>query len=37
MDWSWESEYISHEYPGFSYEVSGDGNEYRIVLTPEAP
>jgi len=37
MDWSWGSEYIPLQYPGFDVTVSGLGDgEYRVKLTPAA-
>ncbi|HPE58533.1 MAG TPA: right-handed parallel beta-helix repeat-containing protein, partial [Bacteroidales bacterium] len=36
MDWSWGSEYIPLEYPGFDVNIETIGSEYRITLTPAA-
>jgi hypothetical protein len=38
MDWSWGSEVVPLQYPGFSVEVESLGNnEYRVILTPALP
>jgi len=35
MDWTWGSEYIPLEYPGFSVSVEDMGSDiYRVTLTP---
>lgn len=35
MDWSWGSDYVPLQYPGFSVGISGlGGSEYRVTLTP---
>jgi hypothetical protein len=37
MDWSWGSEYIPLQFPGFDVAVSGlGGGNYRVSLTPAA-
>jgi hypothetical protein len=35
MDWSWGSEVVPLEHPGFSVEVINLGSDYRVILTPE--
>jgi len=38
MDWSWGSEVVPLQYPGFSVKVIPLGNsEYRVILTPALP
>jgi len=34
MDWSWGSEYIPLQYPGFDVSVTGSGGVYTVMLTP---
>jgi hypothetical protein len=36
MDWSWGSEYIPLQYPGFSVSVSAVGDDYRVTMIPAA-
>ncbi|MDY6988798.1 MAG: VPLPA-CTERM sorting domain-containing protein [Thermodesulfobacteriota bacterium] len=38
MDWSWGSEVVPLEYPGFSVTVTGiDGGQYQVTMTPAVP
>ena len=38
MDWSWGSEVVPLQYPGFSVEVIELGDsDYRVILTPALP
>ncbi len=34
MDWSWGSEVVPLEYPGFHIDVTPDGGEFDVTLTP---
>ncbi|MFC1968213.1 hypothetical protein ACFLVX_02330 [Chloroflexota bacterium] len=38
MDWSWGSEAVPLQYPGFSVSIEPlDGSDYRVTLTPALP
>ena len=36
MDWSWGSEYIPLQFPGFDVSMSEDGGVYTVTLVPAA-
>ena len=37
MDWSWGSEVVPLEYPGFDVDVVLDGSTYTVTMTPAVP
>ena len=36
MDWSWGSDYVPLQYPGFDVSVTGSAGNYTVTLTPAA-